>query len=179
MIEISFWQVFAVITAVWVLLRVLFALKNGRINWKRELMLLTVYCCIIVITRMVYFPLRPVDGQMGKLIFDSSRILPFWIDPIPFVNLFERYNGWLMNIAGNILMFVPVGFFWPLCFKKLDNPGKATAAGALYSLLIELSQLLFYQRKTDANDIVTNTLGAFIGALLYFGCAALVRRKRK
>ena len=52
--------------------------------------------------------------------------------------------------------------------------GKASAivevvlAGFAFSLCIELSQLLLYSRGTDIDDLLTNTAGAFMGAVLYF-----------
>ncbi|WP_242829764.1 VanZ family protein [Butyrivibrio sp. XPD2006] len=35
-------------------------------------------------------------------------------------------------------------------------------------MLIELSQLLFYDRCSDIDDIILNTAGICIGALIYF-----------
>lgn len=74
-----------------------------------------------------------------------------------------------MNIIGNITMFIPVGIIWPICFKKLDTPAKTILAGFGYSLLIELSQLLLYERLTDIDDLILNTIGVTIGAFIYFG----------
>ncbi|HCW04256.1 MAG TPA: hypothetical protein DGK91_06850 [Clostridium sp.] len=74
-------------------------------------------------------------------------------------------------------MFIPVGIVWPICFKKLDNIGKAILAGAIFSLLIEISQLLFYERCSDIDDLILNTAGVAIGALIYFGCKKLRGRK--
>ena len=65
-------------------------------------------------------------------------------------------------------MFIPVGIVWPVCFKKLNNFGKTVLAGAAYSFLIEMSQLLFYDRGTDIDDLILNTTGVVIGALIYF-----------
>ena len=49
---------------------------------------------------------------------------PFWINLTPIVHMFDVYDGWLINIIGNIAMFIPVGLAWPFCFKKLDTIGK-------------------------------------------------------
>ena len=76
-------------------------------------------------------------------------------------------------------MFIPVGIFWGLCFKRLDNIFKVTLAGFGFSFLIEVSQLLFYERSSDIDDLILNTTGAFIGALIYFSAVALIKRSKK
>ncbi len=179
MLEISYGQVLAAVTALWVLVRSAAALRRGRIDWKRECLLLTVYACIAVIARLVYFHLGHVDGRIAPLRFDPDRILPLWVTLKPLNFLRDRYDGWQMNLIGNIAMFVPVGIFLPLCFRKLDRVWKVTLAGFGWSLLIELSQLLFYERNSDVDDLILNTAGAFLGALLFFGIRALVRRGRR
>jgi len=174
MLEISYPQVFIFIVLAWIILRICswtLIRKNTLIH---ELKLLLVLLCLLVITRIVYFPWHHVDGHIGPLIFDSSKILPLRINLIPLVRLSDQYAGWQMNIIGNITMFIPVGIIWPLCFKKLNNIWKTLLAGAGFSLIIEITQLAFYQRSTDIDDLILNTSGVLIGALLYFGIRKLI-----
>jgi glycopeptide antibiotics resistance protein len=89
------------------------------------------------------------------------------------------YDGWLINIIGNITMFIPVGLAWPFCFKKLDTIGKTVFVGAGFSLLIEITQLLFYDRCSDIDDLILNTTGIFIGALIYFGLKRMKTGKKR
>jgi len=117
--------------------------------------------------------MRHVNGHIGYLIFDSSKILPFRLNLIPLVRLADIYDGWQLNIIGNVTMFIPVGIVWPVCFKKLDKLWKATLAGGGFSLLIEITQLLFYERCSDVDDLLMNTCGVFIGAVIYFGIKKL------
>ena len=168
MIEITFWNLFLLITIVWLGIRITAAVRNHKVNWLYEVKLLTVYICIIVISRIVYFPWHLENGHIGTLVFDSGRILPFWLNVVPFVHLFDIYEGWQRNLYGNIAMFIPVGLAWPFCFKKLDSIRKVVLAGFGFSLFIELSQLLFYDRGSDIDDLITNTTGVFIGAIIYF-----------
>ena len=77
-------------------------------------------------------------------------------------------------------MFIPVGIIWPVCFKQLNNVFKVTLAGFVYTLLIELSQLPFYDRCSDVDDLILNTTGVLIGAVIYFlvrKIVLLIRRK--
>lgn len=179
MFEITYWQMLAGITVVWVIARIIVAIKTKKFSIKRELQLLLVYICIIVIARIVDFPMRHVNGHIGTMKFDINRITPFWINLQPFVHMFDQYNGWLINIVGNIAMFIPVGIIWPACFKKLDNVWKTVLAGMGFTLFIEVTQLLFYERCSDIDDLILNTVGAFIGALIYFGVKKAKAKKRK
>ena len=76
-------------------------------------------------------------------------------------------------------MFIPVGLAWPFCFKKLDSLGKVVLAGAGFPLFIEITQLPFYDRCSDVDDLILNTTGIFIGALIYFGIKRLTACKKK
>ncbi len=178
MLEITYLQLIIAITIVWVLLRIFFSVKAGRVDIKRELTLLTVYICLVVIARIVYFPWHHVNGHIDTLKFDASRILPFWFNLVPLIHLADIYDGWQMNIIGNITMFIPVGIVWPLCFKKLDNVLEVVLAGLGFTGFVEITQLLFYERNTDIDDIILNTLGVFIGAIIYFRIRKAIMLKR-
>lgn len=150
-------------------MRVICAIKNQKVDWIYEVKLLMVYICLVVISRIVYFPMRLEEGRIASLYLDVDKIYPFWINLTPIVHMFDVYDGWLINIIGNIAMFIPVGIAWPFCFKKLDTIGKTVFAGASYSLLIEITQLPFYSRCSDIDDLIMNTTGVLIGAIIYFG----------
>ena len=166
--EISYPDTFAAITVIWILLRVFFWVKNRKLDIRREVRLLSVYICIVVIVRIVYFPMELKDGHIDTLILDTNRIFPFWVNFTPIIHMFDIYDGWLINIIGNIAMFIPVGVCWPFCFKKLDKGWKAVLAGGGFSLFIEITQLVFYQRCSDIDDLIMNTTGVLIGTVIYF-----------
>ena len=168
MFTLTYWNLFAIISIAWVAVRIIIAAQNHKVDLLREVKLLTVYICIIVIARIVYFPWHLENGHIGVLHFNAQKILPLWVNVVPLVHLFDIYEGWQRNLFGNIAMFIPVGLAWPFCFKKLDGIGKVVLAGAGFSLLIELSQLFFYERGSDIDDLITNTTGVLIGATVYF-----------
>jgi glycopeptide antibiotics resistance protein len=64
------------------------------------------------------------------------------------------------------LLFIPFGFFLPLLWEQYRPLWKTVSCGFLLSLAIELSQL-FNHRISDIDDLLTNTLGAFAGWLLW------------
>ena len=73
-------------------------------------------------------------------------------------------------VAANALIFVPIGFFANLLWRK-PRWWKGLAVGFCVSFTIEFLQL-FVNRSTDVDDLILNTLGAFVGGLT----ALLLRR---
>lgn len=177
MIEISYGTMVALVTVIWCLNREILAWKHKKIEWKRELQLLLVYICIIVIVRFTFCPFGKVDGKIQPLIFDVERMLPFKINLVPFIYMTDyiALREMTLNFVGNTLMFLPVGIVYPIVYKDLNNPVKVIAAGMGFSLAIEILQLPFYERVSDIDDLILNTLGYVLGYLIYL----CVKRKKK
>ena len=70
----------------------------------------------------------------------------------------------LIGLLGNIAVFIPMGFFLPLLFRKADFK-RTMLFGFSLSLCYELLQLPL-DRSTDIDDLILNTLGTLIGFLL-------------
>ena len=80
----------------------------------------------------------------------------------------------MANLAGNILIFIPFGFFLPMasehrsfCLTVID--------AFLVSLLIETIQLFTKVGCFDVDDLLLNTMGGVIGYLI-FTISNLIRR---
>lgn len=90
------------------------------------------------------------------------------VNYIPFKEIF-RYdlgtNLFYRNILGNVLLFLPYGFFIGM-YVKIDKPLLVVALSAVTSLAIELTQLVI-GRVFDIDDIILNIIGALFGCLLY------------
>ncbi|MBO4971435.1 MAG: VanZ family protein [Clostridia bacterium] len=169
MIQISYGAMILAVSIIWCMIRVIVALCNKRVDVVRELQLLLVYVCIVVIIRFTFCPFETVDGKIQPLLFDAERILPPRINLIPFVYLFdyETVREIMLNLLGNSLMFVPVGIVYPIVYKKLNTHVKVIAAGIGFSLAIELLQLPFFDRVSDVDDLILNSLGYVLGYLIY------------
>jgi len=169
MIEISYAAMIIAISVIWLAVRAIVWIKFRQFSWKRELQLLLVYICFIVVARFTFFPFAKVDGKIQPLLLDSANVYPFRINIIPFVNLFdypERRDA-VLNFIGNTTMFIPIGVIWPIVYRKLDTWKKVIAAGVGFSLLIELLQLPFFDRVTDIDDLLLNSAGFLAGYGLY------------
>ena len=169
MIEISYSAMVLFISALWVLMRVYFAVKQKKICWKREAQLVLIYICLIVVVRFTFCPFGKVDGRIQPLLFDPENVFPPRINLLPVVYLFdyEIRREAILNFVGNTAMFVPIGVIWPAVFRKLNTHGKVLAAGVGLSLCIEILQLPFFDRVTDIDDLLLNSLGFAMGYGLY------------
>ena len=73
----------------------------------------------------------------------------------------------LINVIGNTTMFMPIGVIYPMVYKKLNTAPKVLLAGIGLSLCIEILQLPFYDRVTDIDDLLLNSIGFSIGYFVY------------
>ena len=180
MFAISYLRMVILITVLWLIVRIICSIKNKKLDLKREAQLLLVYICIIVVVRFTFCPFGKVDGKIQPLLFDITRILPFWINLKPFIYLFDypTMKEALLNLIGNTAMFIPLGIVWPSVFKELNTPLKAITAGVGFTLIIEIVQLLFYDRATDIDDVILNSLGYLIGYGIYLTVKKLKKVKR-
>ena len=167
--EISFLSVSVFVTLIWVLFRTVYCFIIKKFDFKRELQLLLVYICIMVVMRITFFPFEKINGQIQPLLFSFENIFPLRINFVPFANLFdypEKRSAWL-NIIGNTTMFIPIGIIWPAVFKKLDSRKKVILSGIGFSAFVEILQLPFFDRVTDIDDLILNSLGFAVGYLIY------------
>lgn len=169
MIVISYPVLICVITAISLMLRAAVWIRQKEILWRREIQLLPVYICIIVVARFTFFPFSKINGQIQPLIFDAATVFPPRVNFLPFVHLrdYQVFQEAMLNIIGNTAMFIPLGIVWPAVFKELNTHGKVLAAGAGFSLCIEILQLPFYDRVTDIDDLILNSLGFAAGYGIY------------
>ena len=89
MIAISYWQMVLAVSVVWIAIRGICSGKAKHFDVKRELQLLLVYICIVVVVRFTFCPFGKVDGKIQPLLFDRERIFPLWVNVKPFIYLFD------------------------------------------------------------------------------------------
>ena len=100
--------------------------------------------------RMNLVPFKTITGYIKAIINNSMNL------SIP-----------LMNLFGNLLMFLPMGMYLPLLFKKLDSWKKYLIAIIAMLLGVELVQLLTKLGSFDIDDLILNMSGAVIGFALW------------
>jgi len=93
------------------------------------------------------------------------------------------HNPAFMQFALNVLLFVPLGFFIRMIWRR--GFVVSTVAGFAISLLIETTQRTgvwgLYRcayRFFDVDDLIANTGGAFVGAILSIALIPMLSRRR-
>ena len=76
------------------------------------------------------------------------------------------FDGFMVNIVGNIVMFMPWGFGLVLLWRKKRTFGAVILYSIALPLLIETSQL-FIGRNVDVDDLILNFAGSCLGAGFY------------
>ena len=72
----------------------------------------------------------------------------------------------LYNLVGNIVLFIPFGFFIPSIWRKCNTMWKMLLIALLVPLFIEATQY-FIGRSVDVDDVILNTIAAIIGYILF------------
>ena len=96
---------------------------------------------VLIILWITLFSRRPMESRIFRGLF--------W----------EIEMGYWNNIIQNILLFIPLGF--------LIGGKRGIIAGVLLSIGIELTQYIAVLGYCELDDVLHNTIGAAIGALLY------------
>lgn len=159
MFVIPFVYTAAVYTIIYLLVRAAVCLRNKKIDLKREKLHTLMYINLLVI---LYFTFSPLYLDLDKIFNCRINLLPF-----VYLTDYENKTHMIMNIFGNILMFVPTGIVLPVLYKRLDNFFKVAGTGFLISLTIEILQLPFADRTSDVDDLIMNTLGVVTGYVIY------------
>ena len=85
------------------------------------------------------------------------------------------YVHCLINLVGNVVLFIPAGWLLPAIWKSHRNFFQFTATCLAAVLLIELTQLLTLLGSFDVDDVILNMSGLLMGFLAY----TLTHMKRK
>lgn len=104
----------------------------------------------------------------------------FGVNLIPFKTIFLYITGTelikvlnpgdvikvrILNLFGNLLMFMPMGFFLPIITKK--HSFKTTLCiSVIITVLIEIIQF-FIGRSSDIDDVILNSIGCCLGFLCF------------
>lgn len=157
-----------------------------RAYWLLVCVALTLYA-----TAVVSFTLLPLTGTVEPVCNKNPiRLTPF----ASFARAITATEGYtlpqtllsshVLQIFFNILLFVPLGFIARAVFKRRILTSTLIALGT--SLAIEISQLTGFwgihpcaYRIFETDDLITNTTGGLIGAVLAASWIALRTRPEK
>lgn len=74
----------------------------------------------------------------------------------------------LINVVGNVAVFIPLGFALPILFERIHGFLQVSILSFATSLLAETLQLVLKVGCFDVDDLLLNTIGGCIGYLIYW-----------
>ena len=110
---------------------------------------------VIFLLRITFFK-QVTLNNLFSAIGASERT----ISVIPFRSIYDMavsntsIGRIIENVVGNIVLFIPFGMLFPIISDK-KRKGVLCAA-IIFSLLIEITQLLFALGSTDVDDLIFN-----------------------
>ncbi len=128
--------------------------------------LLLIAYVVILIKILVFKDLALI--RIGEVRFNFGGTQEGPANLIPFKTIIpylQGHNGLLIaviNIVGNIIALVPLGFLVPFVFPKM-NWGRATILAIASGCIIEGMQVMLHVGIFDIDDVLLNGLGVLIG----------------
>lgn len=148
------WPMIALSCVILISIRLTYLIKNKqKFIIGNELMMLTFIVYILCLFQIVTS--QDVSSVHGVNVTLFKELTRYQIG----TRLFYR------NIVGNIIMFIPFGFFTSY-YLKLHKKRFIFYLTLIVSIVIELIQLKI-GRAFDVDDIILNMVGSFLGYFLY------------
>lgn len=105
---------------------------------------------------------KQVSAQLNLVPFRTLRLFGSLLSsPRP-----DYVRAAIINLGGNVLMFIPLGFLLPGVFPKLYSLPRTVLATAGIITAVEIIQLLTLVGSCDIDDLILNVIGAALGFLL-------------
>ena len=148
------WPMVLISIVILVSLRVTYLIKTGKhLYLYKELLMLSFIIYILCLFQVVTF--------QDDVSWSTNNF-------IPFREIFRYKIGsrlFLKNVLGNMLLFLPFGFFTSY-YIKIEKPSTIFVLTFIASVSIESVQMTI-GRVFDVDDIILNMCGGFIGYYIY------------
>ena len=103
---------------------------------------------------------------IGLSLFRSYHLYGINLNPLTIADDFRHYHSFtLLLITANIFVYLPLGIY--IKYRTRLKNIKSIIFFLAYILLIESLQYIFHKGVFDINDIITNTLGFYLGMVIF------------
>lgn len=126
---------------------------------------------VMVILVLTLRPTPVTEGNMGGI----DRVLSVAHSAgVP-----DAFNYHALEFTANIVMFIPFGLFLALVLPPRARWLVLLAVPA-FSGALELAQALFLERRSgNIGDVISNTIGGWLGLLIALALVALIHARDK
>jgi glycopeptide antibiotics resistance protein len=120
---------------------------------------------------MVWERTPGVWGNVTLYIDRPNYMTNVNLTPFYMLRIYKAFYGLgdvlyiIVNFLGNMLVFLPLGFFPALLFRQ-ESWWRSALTGCCVSFFVEWGQY-FLLRQSDVDDVILNTLGGLLGYLLF------------
>ena len=143
---------------------------------KKRLRLLGKFLFVVYIIFLLYFLIFSDWYGRSGVMEEYHYNLVFFQEIRRFWEYRELLGVWsVVNLLGNVLIFVPLGFFEPMASYRRSFFG-TVFDGFLISMLVEVFQFISKVGRFDVDDLLLNTLGVIFGYLIFLLCNRIRRR---
>lgn len=141
--------------------------NNSGHSKKRTFITLLFLWYLCAVAAITVIPIRASRTQNLDHHFNFTPVINsykrfVYVEETKDVHGIRNFRG---NLIGNILMFIPLGIFLSLLYRKrfLNVVMIAALSSCLIEFLQYLNMFMGYYRYVDVDDVILNTLGGVIG----------------
>ena len=135
---------------------------------------------IIILVYLVIFKgpiifkvVSPIDYTLNEMNQDQPGPRSYNLIPLRTIKSYYKEEFYFLssslvsNVFGNVILFMPFGFLYPLVFRKATSFQQVVLATVILSLGFELMQFATNTGFCDIDDFMLNTIGGMIGYAFY------------
>ena len=128
-------------------------------------MIFEIYCAVMIFLLFLQRSPRAIDSGYLQSLRDHMNLIPgdtirrfllVWNSPV-------YHRASIVNLVGNIVMFIPLGFGLPWVHERLRRFWKTLLLSAGIIILVELTQLFTLLGHCDVDDLILNLMGVAMG----------------
>lgn len=163
---------------VWRVLSALITARSRKCTFRESLNILREIFMLMFSVYVVWLASQTVIPHMewvdGGFVVDLPEIYVTKYNIVPFAAIWDAVCKifvdvnlyYVIYLVGNIIVFIPLGFFNGLLGPKNIKAWQAVMISFFVSAFIETIQI-FLPRMVDIDDVILNTAGGFIGYALF------------
>ena len=144
-------------------------------GWKRVISFLVFVAYMLGVIYFMFF--SETLGRVDKTSGYRYNLTPFVeIKRFYYVLKYHFSFAAILNLAGNVVAFIPFGIILPMLRKKKTGVLQIAIMTFIFSLIIESLQLYYKDGVFDIDDMILNTAGGIIGYVIYIIGKVLLKK---
>ena len=135
-----------------------------RKGWGTVLHILIIISFVVYLAALLYFTIGKSSAVMINGEYRRLNLVPFkTISTYMTLLSAGRQGVAVLNLVGNIILFMPMAVYLPYFFKFLRKFWKDMIAVLVLIILIEIVEYVTGRGSLDIDDVILNLIGGVIG----------------